>query len=92
MSEPLTFLTEKDKQVIYRRNSKNGYGISKKQLSAYGGIHRKARLENDLRKMEYVEYLLTDINFHSECSMLSRGNYDEFFQSLKNWNWQEVIL
>ena len=85
MNEPLTFLTEKDKQTIHRRNSKNGYGISKKQLSAYGGIHRKARAENDLRKMEYVEYLLTDINFHSECSMLSRGEYDAFFASLKNW-------
>ena len=85
MSEPLTFLTEKDKQTIYRRNSKNGYGISKKQLAAYGGIHRKARQSNDQRKMEYVEYLLTDINFHSECSMLCRGEYDEFFESLKNW-------
>ena len=85
VNEPLTMLTEKDKQAIDRRNSKNGYGISKKQLSAYGGIHRKARAENDLRKMEYVEYLLTDINFHSECSMLSRGNYDEFFESLKKW-------
>ena len=85
MSEPLTLLTDKDKQAIYRRNSKNGYGISKKQLAAYGGIHRKARMENDLRKMEYVEYLLTDINFHSECSMLSRGEYDAFFASLKNW-------
>ena len=86
MSEPLTMLTEKDKQAIHRKNSKNGYGISKKQLAAYGGIHRKARAYNDVRKMEYVEYLLTDINFHSECSMLSRGNYDEFFESLK-WNW-----
>ena len=65
MNEPLTLLTDKDKQTIHRRNSKNGYGISKKQLAAYGGIHRKARSENDLRKMEYVEYLLTDINFHS---------------------------
>ena len=90
MSEPLTFLTDKDKQAIHRRNSKNGYGISKKQLASYGGIHRKARTENDLRKMEYVEYLLTDINFHSECSMLSHGDYDEFFELLKNW--QEVIL
>lgn len=85
MSESLTFLTERDKHVIHRRNSKHGYGISKKQLSAYGGIHRKARAENDQRKMEYIEYLLTDINFHSECSMLSHGDYDEFFQSLKNW-------
>ena len=85
MDEYLTFLTEKDKQAIYRINSKNGYGISRKQLAAYGGMHRKARAENDPRKMEYIEYLLTDINFHSECSMLSRGNYDEFFESLKNW-------
>lgn len=85
MNEPLTFLTEKDKQAIYRRNSKNNYGISKKQLAAYGWIHRKARAENDLRKMEYVEYLLTDINFHSECGMLNRGDYDKFFESLKNW-------
>ena len=85
MSEPLTFLTDMDKRAIHRRNSKNGYGISKKQLSAYGGIHRKARLENDQRKMEYVEYLLTDINFHSECGMLSSGDYDEFFETLKKW-------
>ena len=85
MHEPLTFLKEKDKQTIHRINSKNGYGISKKQLAAYGEIHRQARAKNDTRKMEYVEYLLTDINFHSACSMLSHGDYDEFFKSLKNW-------
>ena len=85
MSEPLTFLTDKDKQAIHRRNSKNGYGISKKQLASYGGIHRKARLSGDARKMEYVEYLLTDINFHYECGLLSSGNYEQFFNSLKNW-------
>lgn len=85
MDEPLTFLTEQDKHIIRKRNAKYGYGISKKQLAAYGGIHRKARAENDQRKMEYVEYLLTDINFHSECSMLSYGDYHEFFKSLKNW-------
>ena len=84
MSEPLTFLTEKDKQTIHRINAKNRYSIYKKQLAAYGWIHRQARTKNDTRKMEYVEYLLTDINFHSECSMLSHGDYDEFFKSLKN--------
>ena len=78
-------LTEKDKQAIYRRNRINGYGISKKQLAAYGGIHRKARAYNDIRKMEYVEYLLTDINFHYECGLLSSGNYEQFFNLLKNW-------
>ena len=85
MGESITCLTEQDKHAIHRKISKHGYGISKKQLAAYGGIHRKARILNDTRKMEYVEYLLTDINFHSECSMLSHGDYDEFFQSLKNW-------
>lgn len=78
-------LSDKDKAYIYRRNSKNGYGISKKQLLYYGRMHKKAKEMNNLRGMEYVEYLLTDINFHHECGLLSSGNYEEFFKEVQLW-------
>jgi hypothetical protein len=78
-------LTEKDKTYIRRRNSKNGYGISKKQMDYYGRMHHRSRVNGDARGMEYVEYLLTDINFHHECALLSSCDYEQFFKEVLTW-------
>lgn len=83
--ESYTHLTEKDMNKIYARNKKNHYGISVNQLRYYGGKYRKAKEKGDFRTTEYIEYLLTDINFHHECSLLSSGKYEQFFEELKNW-------
>ncbi len=66
-------------------NSKNGYGITKQQLSTLISQHKTARKKNDNTTMEKIEYRLTDINFHSECSNLSRGLYNEARKTLLNW-------
>ena len=72
-------LSEQDMDRASRRNKKNGYALTNRQLLAYGRLHRKARMDDNWRMMAYIEYLLTDINFHHECSLLSRGEYDQFF-------------
>jgi hypothetical protein len=82
-------LSKKDKAYIHRRNSKNGYGITKKQMLYYGMMHHRSyvnsKVDGNTRGMEYVEYLLTDINFHHECGLLSSGNYEEFFKEVSAW-------
>ena len=74
-------LTEKDFRRIHARNTKHSYGISQKGLLYYGRMHKNG---TD-RDKQYVEYLLTDINFHSECALLSQGRYDEFFKEVRRW-------
>ena len=83
--EYYTHLTEKDKQKAWSRNRKNHYGISITQLRYYGGKYRKAKEKGDFRTTEYIEYLLTDINFHHECALLHNDEYQQFFKELKNW-------
>lgn len=74
-------LTEKDFQRIHARNKKHCYGICQRGLLYYGRMHK----DGTDRDKQYVEYLLTDINFHSECALLSKGRYDEFFEEVRRW-------
>ena len=66
-------LTDKDMVRAYRENSKNGYGFTRKQLMRlvydheHGTEHRK----------RYIEYRLTDANFHHECALLMTGEYSK---------------
>lgn len=78
-------LSEKEMNRIKNLNSRNHYGLSCSMLKTLITKHKKARSESDLQTMEAIEYRLTDINFHSECSLLCRGNYEEAYNRLKNW-------
>lgn len=75
--------TERNAQKML--NVKNHYGISKSILISLIKRHKKARDEFDLKTLAKIEYRLTDINFHSECTMLHNGNYDEVMQLVSQW-------
>ena len=71
-------LTDAEFNSIYAKNAANGYGISREELLKLGKQHEKARSNFDIKTMAKIECRLTDINFHSECGMLSRGEYARF--------------
>ena len=78
-------LTEKEKRKINAINEKNAYGLSTSELKEINAKHKKARAEGDAHTMEAIEYRLTDINFHTECSLMARGEYDKVGEIIKNW-------
>ena len=76
-------LTEKDKDRISKLNAKNSWGLNKSQLLSLINKHQSAREKNDILAMARIEYRLTDINFHSYCSLLENGCYNEAKQKIK---------
>jgi len=71
------FLAAADKAREDKKNRKNGWGLSAKELLSLANQHKEARATEDYRKMASIEYRLTQINFHDECSMLNFGEYAE---------------
>lgn len=70
-------MTVRDAERMDNLNRKNHYGLSREELNKLIKQHKKARSQNDKRKMSMIEYRLTDINFHSECGLIAKGKYDE---------------
>lgn len=64
-------------------NRKNHYGMSYDELRRLCARHKRARAAGDIRTMEKIEYRLTDINFHHECSLLHAGEYDTFNKEME---------
>ena len=73
----MTNLTMEEMDKINQLNAKNHYGISQATLKRLIKEHRTARNKDDLHTMESIEYRLTDINFHAECGLISKGRYEE---------------
>lgn len=79
-------LTDAEMRQINNKNAANRYGISREELLKLGEQHKKARQNFDIKIMAKIEYRLSDINFHSECGMLCRGEYERFIKQVKeNW-------
>ena len=76
-------MSKKDADRIRRINAKNGWGITYRALLRLCREHEQAFHSGDLRKMEMIEYRLEDINFHSECAMLSNGEYFKARQKIR---------
>lgn len=76
-------LTVGDVMRIGRLNARNGWGISFTTVERMFTEHRQARERGDVRKMEQIEYRLTDCNFHKECSLLHDGKYKEALEELR---------
>lgn len=70
-------MTVGDANRIDNLNRRNGYGLTTKELSRIIQQHKKARAIGDFRAMSVIEYRLTDINYHTECRLLSAGKYEE---------------
>ena len=77
-------MTLHDRDVMHNLNVKNHYGLSYNQLVRLVSAHRYARKHDDIRRMEMIEYRLTDINFHHECFMINNGLYDELYDEIRN--------
>lgn len=77
-------MTNGDVKRIDALNRKNHYGISYEEVISLAKTHRNARKKNNLRTMSKIEYRLTDINFHSECAMMEKGEYDELISMIEN--------
>ena len=76
-------LSQKDMKRLWNLNKKNGWGFSKQQLLTMTTKHIKARQTGNLKAMEEIEYRLEDANFHTECSMLRSGRYNELRSMIK---------
>ena len=74
-----TAMTTADARAAEQMNQKNGWGITYADLLRLGRRHETARAAGDVRTMEKIEYRLTDINFHTECGQLHRGEYEKFY-------------
>lgn len=82
---PYATLSDADRDRIGRLNARNGYGLNASQLRRLCSEHKAARKAGDVHTMEKIEYRLTDINFHHECSLLAYGHYDQAMDELKNF-------
>lgn len=78
-------LTESEMRKINNLNSNNGYGISRDELLQLAKKHEKARAEFDVKTMAKIKYRLTDINFHTECGLMHKGDYKVAYECIKQW-------
>lgn len=76
-------LTYADAEKIGELNHKNQWGITRDELRELGKKHAAARAKNDVRTMEKIEYRLEDINFHYECALLCRGEYEAYMSEVE---------
>ncbi len=75
-SEAFPGMTVGDANRINNLNRRNGYGLTRKELSRIIQKHKRARAAGDFRTMSMIEYRLTDVNYHIECGLLSAGKYE----------------
>ena len=72
-------LTDVDKDKCKEANARNGYGLSNSQLKKLFKEHKNG---NEYEKA-LIEYRLTDINFHSDVTLMMLGKYDEIEKHYK---------
>ena len=56
---------------------KNGYSLTRRQLMYWANKHSAARGRNDYETMDWIEDMLTEINYHRECTLFKKGWYDD---------------
>ena len=62
----------------HKYNKANGYGLSNRQLKQWILRHK----DGTPKQREWIENMLTDINFHYECGLICNGKYDEILRDL----------
>lgn len=58
-------------------NAKNHYGLNLKQLKYWAKRHKQAKEKNDIKTVQWIENMLTDINFHYERGLFAQGEYEK---------------
>lgn len=76
-------LTAEEKKAIELENKANGWGYSREEILGYIEQHRTG----DAKTKQAIEYRLEDVNYHSICRCLEKGDYagaiaevDKFWQ------------
>ena len=64
-------------EEMRKRAQKSGYSMSYDLLMKYIDQYEKAVNENDWETIYGIDYDLTNINFHSECSLLSEYKFEK---------------
>lgn len=65
------------RQSYHSYAKKNGYSLTRRQLMYWAKTHKAAKECGDEKTVEWIENLLEDINYHSECGYFSRGEYEK---------------
>lgn len=76
-------LTWKEAKKAVELNAKNGWGFTGAMLKRMGTDHKKAFECGDILRQEAIEFRLTDANFHTESSLLSRHDYKTYRELVK---------
>jgi hypothetical protein len=72
--DSIYFTAEEREKYVYRPNRKCGWGYDYESLMKLMRQHQKA----DKRMKILIEDRLTDANFHAECDLLAKGDYEGF--------------
>ena len=78
-------LKEEDVNKMRNLNRKNHYCLSCKELESLAKKHQNHRKIGDEYTCLLIEYRLTDINFHTEASLLHAGEYEKGIEIIKTW-------
>ncbi len=64
---------------------KHGWSIGFNDMMAFIKAHHDAKLNGDADKAEYIEDILEDCNFHTECRLLHDGKYGSALQNFMDY-------
>ena len=73
-------LTADEKRAIELENTANGWGYSREDTLKYIEQHRTG----DAKAKEAVEYRFEDVNYHSICRCLAKGDYAGAIEFVNN--------
>lgn len=76
-------LTDDEKRAIELENTANGWGYSREDTLKYIEQHRTG----DTKAKQAVRYRFEDVNYHSICRCLDKGDYAGAVAIVdKDWN------
>lgn len=64
---------------------KHGWAIGFNDMMAFIKTHHDAKQNGDADKAEYIEDILEDCNFHTECSLIHDGKYGAALQNFLDY-------
>ena len=78
--DSIYFTAEEREKYVYRPNRKCDWGYGYDSLMKLLKEHQKA----DKRMKILIEDRLEDANFHSECDLLAKGDYEGYIELVRN--------
>lgn len=76
-------IRDKDRNKMRALNAANQYFIRYSELLELVDKYKKAKDAGKDYQCALIEYRLTDINFHTEVSMLASGKYTDLIKRIK---------